>query len=265
VAAAVEVIAPFTRTPANVVSRVAEYSPLGFLKSANDMVSMVRGSGKLAPAEMRSLQKAASETAGRAATGTAPILAGYYLAKHGLMTGARPSGTSERSTWDLEGKQENAVLLGNKWRSVTRISPIGNLMALGANLWYLSQQPGASVGQVAAAGAGSIGTTVSEQSFLRGAQDASEALKDPMGQGMRYAQNLATSVVPAIVQRGARALDPVVRQPKTFSEAFKNRIPGRSQEVPAKVDQFGREAKRQGGWAEIFDPFSSRPDMRTTR
>jgi hypothetical protein len=49
VAAAVEVIAPFTRTPANVVSRVAEYSPLGFLKSANDMVSMVRGSGQTGP------------------------------------------------------------------------------------------------------------------------------------------------------------------------------------------------------------------------
>lgn len=257
-----EAVLPFTSTPANVVSRVVEYSPLGALKTAHDVLNLVRGMrAGLSGSEIAILQRTAAESGGRTALGLSPVLAGYLLAKHGLMLGARPSDKTTRDEWNLEGKQENAVLLGGKWRSVARISPVGNLMSLGANLYTLRQQPGITTGQVLAAGAGSIGTTVSEQSFLSGLQDAQEALHDPIGTAGRYFTNLGASIVPAIVGRVARAVDPTIRETHSFSEALQARVPGLSKRLPPKINQLGQEARRQGGLAEVFDPASSRMDQ----
>lgn len=256
------VIAPFTRTPGNVVGATIDYSPFGAIRGARDVYRLIKATrAGASPAELRALQKAASEQLGRTITGSGgAFLGGYILARNGLMTGTRPSVKKEQDQWDLAGKQENAIKFKDRWWSLNRLSPIGNLMALGANYYLIRQNPEAGELGAAAGALGSIGTTATEQSFLRGVQELKEGIEDPVGQGGRYLKNLAASTVPAAVGATARAVDPVVRDTKGgFLDTFLSRIPGQSQNLPAQVDQLGREKERSGGPAgQFLDPTTSR-------
>ena len=255
-------IAPFTRTPGNLISATIDYSPFGAVRGARDVFRLVKAvKAKASPEEIQALQKAASEQLGRTATGTGgAFLGGYILARNGLMTGARPSDNRTQDQWDLAGKQENAVRIGDRWWGLSRVSPIGNLMALGANYYELTQNPEAGAGGAIAGALGSIGTTATEQSFLRGVQEVQKAVEDPAGQAGKYAKQQVASLVPAIVGAVAREMDPVVRDTKGgFLDALQSRIPGMSQKLPAQVNQLGQEKRRDGlPLGQMFDPTTSR-------
>jgi hypothetical protein len=251
-----DILIPFTMTPANVVSRAAEYSPLGMLQAVGELLYRATR-GELDEAMQRKLV----DRMGRSAIGTLPLIAGYVLAERGLMTAGRPKDTSTQDQWSLEGKQENAIKLGGKWRSLERLSPLGNLLVLGAHLYQAEQEPDATALTVALAGAASIGQTVSEQSFLEGVTRAGDAIRDSRGASKRWAKSMAGSVVPNVVGRAARALDPFERETETPVDAIKARIPGMRQQLPKRIDQLGREVRRETGAAGAFaDPFASTED-----
>jgi hypothetical protein len=258
------VVAPFTQTPGNVVMAALDYSPFGAIRTGRDLFRLVKQArAGASPTELRALQKATSESAGRTATGTAPFLAGYLLARAGKMTGTRPERKEERDQWELEGKQENALHIGGKYYSLNRVSPVGNLMALGANYYALTQEPGASPLGAAAAALGSVGTTATEQSFLSGVQDVSEAIKNPKQAAGRYATNLAGSIVPAAVGAAARASDRTMRDVQGPLDAIKAKLPGLSETLPAKVTALGEPKQRTGPPAgEFFDPTTAKTEQR---
>lgn len=262
-----QIVAPFTQTPGNVVSATLDYSPFGAIRGGRDIYRLIKATkAQASPTELRALQKAASESIGRTVTGTsAAFLGGYILARNGEMTGARPSDPAEQEQWDLAGKQENAVRIGKHWLSLNRLSPLGNLMALGANYYLLRQNPEA--GELGALGGalGSVGTTASEQSFLKGAQEIKKAIDDPIGQGGKYFKNLAASVVPSVVGAVARGIDPKIRDTRGgFLDAFQSRVPGLSQRLPAQPDQLGRDRVRSSSGVvgriaeQLFDPTTAR-------
>jgi hypothetical protein len=253
-----DVLLPFTKTPGAVATRALEYSPLGYLGSGTDLVRLFRSAtkGEAVP----EIQKRAVERFGRATTGTAPILVGYLLAAHGRMTASLPTEQKERERWQLEGKQENAVLVGGKWRSVERTSPAGNLLALGAHLYQAAHEPEASALSVAASTAAAIGRTVKDQSFLKGLEDTEASLDDPNAAHRQLTSTVA-SAVPTIVGRAAHLVDPTVREAATMGEAVQSRIPFLSRQLPARVDAFGQPIERERGVvANLLDPFNSRPD-----
>jgi hypothetical protein len=256
------VIAPFTRTPGNIVGATIDYSPFGAIRGARDVLRLIKATKAGASgSELKALQKAASEQLGRSITGTsAAVLGGYILAREGKMTGHRPSSRPEQQQWDLAGKQENAVRLGGKWYSMNRFSPVGNLMALGANFYHLQQDPEASGADAVIAAAGSVGTTAMDQSFLRGVQEVSKTLEDPKGQIGKYGKNQVASLVPAVVGAAARASDRTIRDTRGgFLDAAKARIPGLSKTLPAQVDALGQEKRRSGSpLGEFFDPTAAR-------
>lgn len=119
-----EIAVPFDRTPTNIVYRVLEYSPLGFIKAGNDLRKMRRGDerGELkfrnrmrgaieqdisrqyesaSPAEKRELldealtkafsreqQQQFARTFGRAGVGSFGLVIGFSLASAGLLAGS---------------------------------------------------------------------------------------------------------------------------------------------------------------------------------
>lgn len=253
-----DVILPFTMTPANVASRVVEYSPLGALASIPDVVKLFGRA--MSDAERASVQKRLVERLGRSAVGSLPILAGAMLAKAGKMTGGFPQEQAERDRWQLEGKQENAVLVNGKWHSLERVSPLGNLMVFGASLYNALADDEKSVAEKAGTAGGSLARTVADQSFLTGLSGALDAVMDPKREGGAYLRRTAGSVVPNVVNRVAKAVDPTVREKKTVGDELRSRIPGLSSALPAKVDQFGHELESPSGLAAIFDPTSARTD-----
>lgn len=250
---------PFTQTPANVAARVAEYSPFGALWSIPDAVRLYKQVMKGAPEA--ATQKQLVERLGRSAVGTAPIAIGFALAASGRMTGSYPDSERERNAWQLEGKTENSVLINGKWRSLERISPIGNLIAFGGQAYHALKDEGASGAERAGRVAMAVPQSVMEQTFLTGLDDLMDAVKKPGQHGGRYLENLAASAVPNIVGRTARGLDPVVRETDGIKEAVQSRIPLASKKLPAKVGPLGETVEREGGLAaQMLDPVGSRSD-----
>jgi hypothetical protein len=246
-----EVVVPFTQTPANVATRVLEYSPLGALSTLPDIAKLF--SRAMNGAEKAALQKKIVERLGRSAIGSMPILAGYLLAKSGRMTAGFPARQTERDQWALEGRQENSILINGKWRSVERISPLGNLMVFGAHLYDAFSDPTASTVQKVGSSVGALGKTLTEQSFLTGLQGAMEAVKDPERAAANYLRSTAGSVVPNLVTKVARASDPVQRERETIADELKVRLPGLSKTLPAKLNQFGEPIRHPSGTGSLID------------
>jgi len=256
--AAFDVIAPFTKTPANVVTRVMEYSPLGLLFAGAKYRKLAEAVKQGLPT--RQLQREVADSFGRSTIGTSAILLGYLLASRGDMTSDYPADTRTRNLWKLTGRRENAIRLGDKWVGMDRISPFGNLLSLGAQMHKLATEPGASLGKIVLGGSFSLSRTVSDQSFLAGVSGFLDAINDPERNAVKFVEDQALGfLVPNIVRRTARVIDPMKRDPQNLVQRVEASVPGLSQNVPARIGAFGEPEQNQGGSgvAALFDPFGS--------
>lgn len=243
--AAVEFVAPFSKTPTNVAARIADFSPLGFIKA---LVNVARPSTRS--------QKALVEDLSRAITGTGIIGFGAYLAQKGLMTGNLPTDKQERDDFFASGKQANSIYLFGQWRQLNRVSPFGNLLSLGAEFEKQSKEK-SGLDLAASTAAGGL-KALSEQTFLKGASSALGAINDPERNASKYIEQSVASIVPTGVYKIAKTLDPTLRDPDGIWQTIQNKLPLISDELPAKRDVFGHAVKVSGGKASIIDPFSSK-------
>lgn len=246
--AGTEVIAPFVRTPTNIASRIAGFSPLGFVKAIT----------KFARPTTRS-QEALVNELGRAITGTGVIALGAYLAKKGLLTGNPPTSKSERDQFFAE-KQPNSFLAGNFWWQLSRVSPFGNLLLLGAEYWRQSQDKeglnllfGVVFGGIKA---------LTEQTFLKGLSGALKAVNDPERSAARFIYQSVGSLVPSIIGRTARTVDPVSRKPENVYQAIQVRIPFFSTSVAPRRDILGNKVLVGGGKLNLIDPFNRKKGLK---
>lgn len=97
----VEGVLPFRKTPANILARGVEYSPLGLVKSLTYDLARV-AQGKKTTAEM--LDGFASGL-----TGTGLLALGFFLAGEGLIRGAGAGDDDEKKFSDLTGHQDYAL------------------------------------------------------------------------------------------------------------------------------------------------------------
>ena len=236
-------VIPFTRTPAAVAVRTLEYSPFGLLKGTADVFRVMTGG---LPPEA---QREAAKLFGRGVTGTSLVALGAWLRGNGLLTTNIPTGQQgEKETRQLLGLPAAAVKVGNEMVSLQRLTPLGNLIVLGGDL-YDAFAKGQGPGEIAAQAGASVGQSLLNQPFVSGIQRVLTGTTTEPSLLLRQAQATATGFVPAasLVAGVARATDPTIREPKTFSEAVQARIPGLSRQVPAALTQFGRPARRESG------------------
>ncbi len=237
---AVDVVAPFTRTPVNVAEAMFDYTPAGIVKQT---VKKIINNQSVTDREL-------ADAFGRSVTGAGIIWAGYQLAKAGKIVGPSPASESERSQMYLEGKQSNSVLIGGQWRGVSRISPVGNLLLIGANYYN-------SGGSLPETGAGAV-KSLTEQTFLKGVSGGLQAINDPGRFGSSFVENTVSSSIPSFASDLARANDPLRRDPKGAMERTMNRIPGLRNELPAQINALGNTVPQEGGfWGNMIDPFNS--------
>lgn len=261
---AFEWFVPFSQTPGAILGRLLERTPLGLVSSVAGLrqLALLASKGDVDLAVLRQMQREIATRAGRSVTGTLAMLLGAELARRGLMAGPWPDDAAERQQWTQQGKSADAIMLGGKWRRLTGISPLGNLVALGAQFYLNANNPEYDVAETIGAQFTGAGRTLLEQSFLRGTQEFIESLQNVQGQGRKVVESAAGSLVPTLVGDFARALDPVVRDPETVADAVKARIPGLSFTVPARLDELGRvrtyEEDLKDRLLLMVDPFLSR-------
>lgn len=280
-----DVVLKFPRTPANILKRGIEYSPLGFVETAFKLASDLRA-GRMFN------QKAFVEGAARAITGTGVVAAGAMLYQLGIITGKRAKDKDVRAIQEETGLGSYKVNLsalqrflssglnpdeaklqeGDKLVNYDWLQPTAIPISMGANLAENKAEKGEALSAIQlvtlldAATAGA--NTIAEQPLTRGLQTLFgsnemtgrtfvDALKDSV-------QSLPATFTPSVLNQARLLLDANKREvvsPNWGTEAMnmvKNRIPGLSSQLPSRISVTGEEAKYNLGQrtlAKVFNAF----------
>lgn len=272
-----DIIAPFAKTPANIADRIIDYSPLGLVSTLTRVMRRGLPDGRA--------QKQLVEGVARAGVGSALVLGGYLLSKQGLATGFYPSDERERNRWKLEGRQEGSILVDGKWRQVSRLSPVGNMVAVGAAMAEAERNQGvadALFGMLTApAGA------VVDLPMVSGVSDLLDAVNNlgtprALESTQQFMGRVAQGMIPfsGLVRGTAYGADPYVRETRggtPFESAALNPIraalPGVSEGLPVRMDALGRPVERGAGpdastagriAATLMNPVGGKRDVRAT-
>jgi hypothetical protein len=245
--AAGEFFLPFTQVPSGVGSQLVSYSPAGLtqgvLNTARTMITKDAG-----------LQRQAAEQMGRGIVGTGIMALGYELYRSGNMTGKYPADAKEREQWKLEGKQENSVKIGGKWRKLSAIGPQASILVTGAQLAESVEEGDASALSVAS----SAGSEFLDQPFVQGMSVPLDVLKDPERNVKKFSNQASASLIPNIVKDVSRGLDPYKREAETAGESIRKSIPLMRNDLPPMRDAYGEPLPEEGGVIKnMFDLFNS--------
>lgn len=128
IATLAEGILPFRKTPANILARGLEYSPLGLGNGIKEALVDVSKGDKTA-AE-------AIDTISAGLTGTGLLMLGIYLASQGLVRGSGGDDDKKKKLEELQGRQDYALEMPNG-TSVTLdwLAPECLPFFVGVNLW----------------------------------------------------------------------------------------------------------------------------------
>jgi hypothetical protein len=268
-----DILTKFAKTPANLVMRGLDYSPVGFLRSLVDLGYFV---GK----RERFSQHEAVRTLGRAITGTVGLTGmGYILADAGILTGSSSLDKDMRSIQEQSGQgaykvnwsalsrfvtggldyeaakyQKGDRLMDYQWLQPAAISVA---MGVNANKSVKAKKEGADI----------TGWQVAQKAVLGGLQTV---LENPMVQGIsnvvdassdiikrqdatklkNIGKGVPASFVPTLSNQARAATDN--NQRETFDSnlltemgnLMKNKVPGLSKKLPVSYDSLGNARQR---------------------
>ena len=231
--AGVDLLVPFKNTPLNIVARILDYSGVGAAVESGKIVANRLKAEKVLDTLKPEEQRAIADALGRGFTGWGVILLGYKLAEAGAMTGSFQPEKDKRNVDEVAGRSPAAIKVGGSWHQIGALSPLGNLLTIGATL---HRDGGGPIGALA------IGAkTAMEQPFFQGLEQVTKVAQDPAEEAPKMVGDIAGSFVPTFVNDTATAMDDTKREAKTPVERIQNRIPGLRNQLPAKVDALGRE------------------------
>ncbi|NQX95960.1 MAG: hypothetical protein HRT64_13775, partial [Erythrobacter sp.] len=239
-----KVIAPFVRTPINLLKFAAERSPAApILREWRDDF---RAGG-----ERRDLAIAKSMIG----TGFATVF--YQAAQQGIITGAVPTDRNKASLMRADGWQPYSIKIGDRYVSYARMDPFSTTMGVAADMATLpdgmSESQRDNMGTMLVT---SIMGNLANKSFLSGVSAAAQAVTDPQRYADSWVERTAGSfAVPAGVAGVARQIDPVMREREGMVEAVQSRLPGVSRDLPARRDVFGESIELDSLGPDFISPF----------
>lgn len=178
---ALEGIMPFRKTPANIVVRAWEYSPLGI---TNALVMSAKAFAK--DSDVTGAQIV--NTWSKALTGSGLFVAGLLLASSGHLIGGPDDDEAEDKFQQLNGEQNYALKLGKTYITIDWASPSAIPLFMGAQLYQLTQENGFQLRDLETA-LTSIADPLVEMSMLQGLNDTIDNIKYSDNKLMQLAIN----------------------------------------------------------------------------
>ena len=244
VSAAIDVLIPFTTTPANILSLMGDYSPVGFAK-------LVSKDGPAAKIDAFS----------KASVGTAMLALGFALRNAGKITGGEDDDKDKAALDKATGQGTYSFpLFFGGTASYDWAQPVGSLLAFGAEIAdAVKGQEGwdsALMNAIYTAGDSALNLSLFQNiiSVLRGSGKPTQQIIDAIMEGG------ATQLVPGLAGDIAKIIDGTVRSTYTGGNVFNDigakvlsTTPGFSKKLPASVNVRGEENTRGGLAARTFN------------
>lgn len=236
----------FTKTPANIAMRIADYSPAGLISAAAKHVK-----GQTDAAQF-------IDDISKGLTGTGLMVLGAQLFKAGILTGPESDDKDEAAFMRTQGFKPNAVHVGDKYYTVDWAQPAASGLMMGAAIMAeLEKNPDASFADASVAAGKTALNTWIEASPVKSIEDLFSSYEGLPGGVSELVQEIPGSFIPSTVGATARTVDPVQRQ--TYSKGdwlgtlfggMQAKIPGASKSLPAAYDTWGRPITRQNSTGE---------------
>ena len=226
-------VIPFIKTPANLIARGLERTPLGLIKIAKKAINKTYTQAELA-------KDLGNVTLGTIGSGWI----GLQWAK-GNITGRVPSDADERDAFYRQGKKPNSIRIGNKWIPLERFEPLGTSFSVMANLFQdykNSDKP--NIPEKSLDAITKLGSTLLNKTYLSGFTQMINALSNPDQYGQNFLRRIATGVEPQLLNFFAGLKDPYYREANTILEQLKAKTPFASETLPPKLNVFGEPIKR---------------------
>lgn len=246
-----EVVMPFTKTPANMVARSLDYSPVGLAKGVKDFYT--KGGN---PAEY-------IDEIANGLTGSAGMALGVALYKSGVLTGAESENANKKAFDAQNGFLPFAIHVPgtNVYYRISDFQPSMMSVITGA-AWAQAASGDETPEQAAKGAVVAFTNTLADNSNISNIGDLFGNY-DGLGGGLwNAALGLPQSMVPSLSNAIAKSTDTTVRNPYDATDPLQSqknqiiaKIPGLSKELPAAYDTWGNEKQRDNAAFEQFlDP-----------
>ena len=229
---------PFTKTPANVLTRAEEFSPLGLINSTVKSIQKARGNEDISGADV-------VNSWAKTITGVGLFALGAAMMDQGLLTGG-PDEDEEKAEFDeLVGKQNYAIQLpGGINYTIDWLTPAAMPMFMGAQFWKLFSDDRdltfADMEQVFT----SIADPMIQMSMLQGLNDSLD--------GIKYSDNnlgqfFINSAVSYLTQGLTNTLLGQIE--KSTEETRQTTYVDKDSEIPAWMQRaLGKASQKIPGW-----------------
>lgn len=176
VKAVAEGVLPFRRTPANILVRAAEYSPLGLVKNAVDIAKAARG-GDISGTDV-------IDGIAKTLTGSGIFALGMLLRNAGLLRGGSDDDEKQQAFDELTGHQDYSLELPDG-TSITLdwLTPAAMPLFVGAELYDLIKDGGFELKDIERAIL-SIADPMLEMSMIQGVNDTLDSLQYAEGNNL---------------------------------------------------------------------------------
>lgn len=236
-APALKYFLPFIKTPTNVAKFALERTPIiGQLIATKKLLPKLK-EGKLTKAEI------ADETA-KSMVGSSLAMLVFGLAQSGMITGGGPKDQNEREEKYRTGWLPYSLKIGDKYYSYGRLEPLGSIIGMTSDLSEMidmDKEDEDFLKNAAAKIAFSFAKNITSKTFLFGISDIIDVISEPERYGSNWVERMGSSIVPNIINAGAKATDKQLREINGLGDAIISKVPGLSKTLYAKRDIWGNE------------------------
>lgn len=237
---------PFAKTPANILDKAIDYTPVGSLKAITQLMTKKTFN-----------QKQFVDRIGRSIVGTGIIALGYDLAKDGKLTGNANKDKDVAALDRQMGKSPYAFVVDDEYKTFDWASPASIPLAIGADIFFEGKTRDDMAG-VAVDAFKNGATTLFKQSLLQGFQRLF-GYNDLIGGLTETAMNAPTQFIPTVLKQASQLKDSSLKDTydpdrfKKLGNQIKAKIPLVSEKLPTKVDTLGRDMKQFQGKNNAFN------------
>ena len=257
--AMIEGVMPFKNTPANVLARGVDYSPVGLVNNLTNHIVQLK-QGKITTNQF--IDKVSTGL-----TGTGAFILGMVLQNMGILQGAFGDNDDEAEWTKTKGYQEYSINIGDWNISGSWLSVPGMATFAGANFAQLGIENGLNLGTIIDSFV-SIADPVVEMSMLQGINNLFD--QDNVGGVVSQAMlGWIGQFVPTLAGQIARFVDPVRRNNyvdknssipsdlQYWLNKLRNKIPFLSKTSTPYVDAWGEQDVSDNAIMRFFENFLS--------